>query len=122
MIDLYNTFEIQHSLEVDIDAFQRFETEDSEFPQLFTNIDFSAILNDTLRSYLQKSFALDAKYWALKSYQREEYAEQIDQEKQTLMQKVSEINFTKSMYNDYLANKNKIVPMDTTLEKMNIDN
>lgn len=91
MIDLYNTFEIQHSLEVDIDAFQRFETEDSEFPQLFTNIDFSAILNDTLRSYLQKSFALDAKYWALKPYQREEYAEQIDQEKRTLMQKVNEI-------------------------------
>ena len=50
------------------------------------------------------------------------YLDEMPEELVNLMKKYRKINFTKSMYNDYLANKNKIVPMDTTLEKMNIDN
>ena len=50
------------------------------------------------------------------------YLDEMPEELANLMKKYRKINFTKSMYNDYLANKNKIVPMDTTLEKMNIDN
>ena len=50
------------------------------------------------------------------------YLDEMPEKLVDLMKKYRKINFTKSMYNDYLANKNKIVPMDTTLEKMNIDN
>ena len=49
------------------------------------------------------------------------YLDEMPEKLVDLMKKYRKINFTKSMYNDYLANKNKIVPMDTTLEKMNID-
>ena len=50
------------------------------------------------------------------------YLDEMPEKLVDLMKKYRKINFTKSMYNDYLANKNKIVPMDTTLEKMNINN
>jgi hypothetical protein len=50
------------------------------------------------------------------------YLDEMPEKLVDLMKKYRKINFTKSMYNDYLANKNKIVPMDTTMEKMNIEN
>ena len=46
------------------------------------------------------------------------YLDEMPEKLVDLMKKYRKINFTKSMYNDYLANKNKVVPMDTTLEKM----
>ena len=46
------------------------------------------------------------------------YLDEMPEELVNLMKKYRKINFTKSMYNDYLANKNK----DTPLDKMNIDN
>ena len=50
------------------------------------------------------------------------YLDEMPEKLVDLMKKYRKINFTKIMYNDYLANKNKIVPMDTTMEKMNIEN
>ena len=50
------------------------------------------------------------------------YLDEMPEELVNLMKKYRKINFTKSMYNDYLANKNKIVPLDNTMEKMNMDN
>ena len=50
------------------------------------------------------------------------YLDEMPEKLVDLMKKYRKINFTKNMYNDYLANKNKIVPMDTTMEKMNIEN
>jgi hypothetical protein len=46
------------------------------------------------------------------------YLDEMPEELVNLMKKYRKINFTKSMYNDYLANKNK----DTPLDKMNIEN
>ena len=39
-----------------------------------------------------------------------------------LMKKYRKINFTKSMYTEYLENKNKNGATDNPLDKMNIDN
>ena len=46
------------------------------------------------------------------------YLDEMPEKLVDLMKKYRKINFTKSMYNDYLANKNK----DTPLDKMNIEN
>jgi hypothetical protein len=46
------------------------------------------------------------------------YLDEMPEKLVDLMKKYRKINFTKSMYNDYLASKNK----DTPLDKMNIEN
>ena len=46
------------------------------------------------------------------------YLDEMPEKLVDLMKKYRKINFTKSMYNDYLANKNK----DTPLDKMKIEN
>ena len=50
------------------------------------------------------------------------YLDEMPEELVGLMKKYRKINFTKSMYTEYLENKNKNGPTDTPLDKMNIDN
>ena len=52
----------------------------------------------------------------------ERYLDEMPEELVNLMKKYRKINFTKSMYTEYLENKNKNGPMDNPLDKMNIDN
>ena len=52
----------------------------------------------------------------------ERYLDDMPEELVNLMKKYRKINFTKSMYTEYLENKNKNGPMDNPLDKMNIDN
>lgn len=51
----------------------------------------------------------------------ERYLDEMPEELVNLMKKYRKINFTKSMYTEYLENKNKNGPMDNPLDKMNID-
>ena len=50
------------------------------------------------------------------------YLDEMPEELVGLMKKYRKINFTKSMYTEYLENKNKNGPTDNPLDKMNIDN
>ena len=50
------------------------------------------------------------------------YLDEMPEELANLMKKYRKINFTKSMYTEYLENKNKNGPTDNPLDKMNIDN
>ncbi len=50
------------------------------------------------------------------------YLDEMPEELVNLMKKYRKINFTKSMYTEYLENKNKNGPTDNPLDKMNIDN
>ena len=50
------------------------------------------------------------------------YLDEMPEELVGLMKKYRKINFTKSMYKEYLENKNKNGPTDNPLDKMNIDN
>ena len=52
----------------------------------------------------------------------ERYLDEMPEELVNLMKKYRKINFTKSMYTEYLENKNKNGHMDNPLDKMNIDN
>ena len=52
----------------------------------------------------------------------ERYLDEMPEELVNLMKKYRKITFTKSMYTEYLENKNKNGPMDNPLDKMNIDN
>ena len=52
----------------------------------------------------------------------ERYLDEMPEELVNLMKKYRKINFTKSMYTEYLENKNKNGSMDNPLDKMNIDN
>ena len=52
----------------------------------------------------------------------ERYLDEMPEELVNLMKKYRKINFTKSMYTEYLENKNKNGPMDNPLDKMNLDN
>ena len=50
------------------------------------------------------------------------YLDEMPEELANLMKKYRKINFTKSMYMNYLENKNKNFPGETPLDKMNIEN
>ncbi len=50
------------------------------------------------------------------------YLDEMPEELANLMKKYRKINFTKSMYMNYLENKNKNIPGETPLDKMNIEN
>ena len=99
---------ISSKLEIKQKKNEEKEKQEKENEELKQNNDINEVLDELNPDY--KNELIDR------------YLDEMPEELANLMKKYRKINFTKSMYTEYLENKNKNGPTDNPLDKMNIDN
>ena len=99
---------ISSKLEIKQKKNEEKEKQEKEYEELKQKNDINEVLDELNPDY--KNELIDR------------YLDEMPEELANLMKKYRKINFTKSMYTEYLENKNKNGPTDNPLDKMNIDN